>query len=155
MQKADLYHFKVMKLQTHEDTGKLSECRLKFHFMFECIKQKAREDFEIFEGDISSNPVQRIYLSRDTTRLMEVINDFIATVYERSNVDDISGMSIATSKSISNIAEADEEDDHGQQVTWKVLYTIPSFPKVLAENTSCIYFFSPDFNYMLDFKYQS
>ena len=102
MQKADLYHFKVMELRAHEDTKGMSDCSLKFHFMFECLKQKEREYLKIFEWDIASKPIQRIYLSRNTLRLMEVINDFIATVYVRTNVDDVSGASIL-SRSMSEL----------------------------------------------------
>ena len=31
--------------------------------------------------------MQRLYLSRDTTKMMEVINNFIATVYKRVDVE--------------------------------------------------------------------
>ena len=30
--------------------------------------------------------MQRLYLSKDTTKMMEVINNFIGTVYRRENV---------------------------------------------------------------------
>ena len=39
-----------------------------------------------FEWDINTEPVHRIYLSKDTKRLMEVINNFVAIVYYRVNV---------------------------------------------------------------------
>ena len=40
-----------------------------------------------FDWDINSKPVQRLWLSKDTKLLMEVINDFIGTVYKRVNID--------------------------------------------------------------------
>lgn len=36
---SNIYHFKVMKLRTREDTGGRSECSLLFHFFFELIKK--------------------------------------------------------------------------------------------------------------------
>lgn len=86
-QQSELYHFKVMELQTHEDTREASVCKLKFHFMFDLIKKKERDHLKMFEWDINSNPVQRLYLSRDTKHLMEVINNTVATVYYRENID--------------------------------------------------------------------
>lgn len=44
-----------MKLRTHEDTGKRSECKLLFHFFFELIK-KSDEDGSHFEWEIAYNP---------------------------------------------------------------------------------------------------
>ena len=41
----------------------------------------------MFDWDINFRPVQRLWLSKDTNLLMEVINDYIGTVYERVNVD--------------------------------------------------------------------
>ena len=60
-----------------------------FHFFFDLIhKPKDAEDkLKEFDWDISSNLQQRLYLSRDTTKLMEVINNFTARVYRRQNVD--------------------------------------------------------------------
>ena len=87
-QRTVYHHFKVMQLRTHEDTGKGSECRLKFHFMFELVQKKRREHLGGYEWDINSNPQQRLFLSQSTHRLMEVINDFMAIVYTRVNIDD-------------------------------------------------------------------
>ena len=87
-QKAELYHFKVMELRTHEDTKDNSQCRLRFHFIFDLIKKKKRDYLKSFDWDVNSDPIQRLYLSQDTTRLMEVINNVIATVYVRQNVED-------------------------------------------------------------------
>jgi hypothetical protein len=56
-QKADLYHFKVMELKTHEDTGGASVCRLRFHFFFDIIRTKKREDLSKMAWDINSDPI--------------------------------------------------------------------------------------------------
>ena len=84
---ASLYHFKVMELKVYEDTTEESECRLRFHFIFDMLKSKTRQKLEDFIWDVSSNPSQRLYLSHDTTRLMEVINNYVATVYYRVNFE--------------------------------------------------------------------
>ena len=39
-----------------------------------------------FEWDTSHKTIQRLYLSRDTSRLMEIINNAVAVIYTRSNV---------------------------------------------------------------------
>ena len=76
-----------MELKVHEDTTVESECRLRFHFIFDMIKPKKRKKLEDFVWDISSNRCQRLYLSHDTTRLMEVVNNYVATVYYRVNFE--------------------------------------------------------------------
>ena len=43
-QKSQLFHFKVMQLKVHEDEPKgLSQCKVRFHFFFELLKQKFKE----------------------------------------------------------------------------------------------------------------
>ena len=59
-----------------------------FQFLFPLIKAIPRDKLQSFDWDINSAPVQRLWLSRDTKRLMEVINDFIATVYIRYDLDE-------------------------------------------------------------------
>ena len=72
---------------------------------------------------------------------MEVINGFVARVYERYDIDDLG-------------YEVDNEGgDKGQLVEWKVKYYIRRFPKHLAETTSVNYLFSPNFKYQLDYLY--
>ena len=41
---SDLYHFKVMELDTFEDTGNVNRCHLKFHFFHRLIRQEDPED---------------------------------------------------------------------------------------------------------------
>ena len=77
---AEWYHFKVMELRTHEDTKDFSECKLKFHFMHDMIVPQQRDYLKKFDWDINSKPVQRLFLSRDSLRMMEVLNDFSAII---------------------------------------------------------------------------
>ena len=59
-----------MQLKTHEDTQVESECKLRFHFLFPLIKALDKsdetDDMSYFDWNIMSNPVQRLFLSRDT-----------------------------------------------------------------------------------------
>lgn len=87
-QKSDIFHFKVMELKVHADTDDVSECRVRFHFFFELLRQKVRDKLDQFMWDVSSNPKQHLYLSKDTRRLMEVVNNYTATIYTRGNIDD-------------------------------------------------------------------
>ena len=96
-----------------------------------------------FDWAISAAPQQRLYLSKDTTRLMEVVNNFVATVYRRVNVDK-QGRSIGN-KDPDTLYE--DCRDHGQQVKWQVEYRIKKFPTKLSEQTSVPYLFSPNFTY--------
>ena len=96
----------------------------------------------MFDWDINYKPVQRLWLSKDTTLLMEVINDYIGTVYKRVNVD-------ADGRELKK-----EKEDHGQLVLWKVKYNIKRFPKSLVFKTSVPYLFSPNFKYQLDFNFR-
>ena len=84
---AKLFHFKVMYLKVHGDTKSFSKCGLLFHFTFPLIQKKEREYLKSYDWDVDSEPVQRLWLSKDTTLMMEVINDFIGSVYKRVNID--------------------------------------------------------------------
>ena len=137
-QKSDLYHFKVMELKSHEDTKERSECSIRFHFFFELIrprdprKNEARTK-EAFDWDIKKKPVQRLYLSQDTTKLMEVLNNFVATIYTRSNVDRI-GRSVTSMRLASSDPEHIEDllkERQGQLVKWKVAHRVSRFPSSL------------------------
>ena len=127
-QQSNLYHFRVMQLRTREDFEKKkfkkSECKLRFHFYFSLIKQQDHEDLKMkdFEWDINTKPVQRLWLSKDTKLLMEVINNFIGTVYKRVNIG-VDGNKIKDHR----------ETDDGQLVQWKVLYHIKRFPRSLVD----------------------
>ena len=132
-----------MQLSTHEDTQAGSECKLRFHFLFNMMKKIPREDLEAFDWDINSNPCQKLWLSKDTKLMMEVINNFIATVYRRVNIDDEGNV----------IPESKFDEDDGQVVKWVVDYQIKRFPRSLVDMTSIPYLFSPNFTYQLDFNY--
>jgi len=55
-QKSNLYHFKVMQLKTHEDTKGASECKVRFHFMFELIEKK-QSNLANYDWSETSNPI--------------------------------------------------------------------------------------------------
>lgn len=67
---------------------------------------------------------------------MEVINDFIGTVYKRVDIDD-------DGDEMPNL----KMDDEGQIVRWKIEYSIKRFPKSLVDKTSVPYLFSPNFKF--------
>ena len=73
-----------------------------------------KKKWQAFDWAISADPRQRLYLSKDTKRLMEVVNNFVATVYQRVNIDK-QGRSIGN-----NDPDTLFEDvkDRGQQVKW-------------------------------------
>ena len=98
----------------------------------------------MFEWDVNSNPVQNLYLSQDTQKLMEVVNNQFANVYTRCNVDD-------KGKTITEVSL----EDCGQQVKWKVAYRIKRYARTLAGKTSVPYIFSPNFTFQLDFNYRA
>lgn len=151
-QRSDLFHFKVMELKVHDDTKSHSECQVRFHFFFELLRPKVRDELEEFDWDINSNPKQHLYLSQDTMRLMEVVNNFAATVYYRGNIDE-NGTIIRQSTILnSNLSEL--KKDHGQQVKWKVEYRITRFPR-FTEQTSVPCLFSPNFTYQFDVNFRS
>ena len=139
-----------MELKVHEDTKETSECRLKFHFIFDMIRKQKSEELKEFDWDISSNPIQRLYLSKDTTRMMEVINNQIATVYYRVNFFS-EGTDVILDQNLSTPQDHQTLDnkcqDHGQEVKWRVDFRIRCFPKTLAQITSVPYLFSPNFTY--------
>ena len=80
--------------------------------------------------------------------MMEVINNFIGTVYYRANVDD------EGNKIEYNFGDEPDEDE-GQAVKWFELFKIKRFPKALVEKTSVPYLFSPNFTYMIDFNFRA
>ena len=63
-------------------------------------------------------------------RMMEVVNNYTATVYYRGNMDE-SGNLIRSSTIVNNDISKITPDD-GQLVKWKVEYRIKRFPRMLA-----------------------
>ena len=90
----NLFHFKVMKLTTYEDNQKLNEIKVKFQFLHRLVRGNAeQEDNDLLddidsEWDLGDDPVQHLYLSRSTKRMMEVINNRFAIVYTRKNISE-------------------------------------------------------------------
>ena len=70
--------------------------------------------------------------------MMEVVNTFYATVYRRVNV-----------------RQPDDIEDCGQLVKWKVDFRIKRFPKLLAQQSSVPFLFSPNFTYQFDINFKA
>ena len=93
---------------------------------------------------------------------MEVINNFIATVYERIDItEDGRTLHMSTGDPFTHSHQPNktqqhnsDSDDHGQMVKWKLKFRIQRFPTSLACKTSVPYLFSPNFTYQLDFNYR-
>ena len=83
-----LHHFKCLELVVHEDTKSGSQVNPLFHFTFPKFQHHEDDGTASYAWDINANPRQRLYLSHDTTRMMEVINNVIGTVYVRVNIDE-------------------------------------------------------------------
>ena len=67
---------------------------------------------------------------------MEVINGFVAEVYERVDIDELG-----------HEENVQLTKDKGQNVKWVSKYKIRRFPTKLAQQTSFNYLFSPNFRY--------
>ena len=72
----------------------MNECKCLFEFDFRLIQNESAQKKEkiflkLYDFDVTYNPIQRLYLSEDTTLLMEVINGFVARVYQRHDIDDL------------------------------------------------------------------
>lgn len=96
--RTEMYHFKVMELRTYEDGLEKSDLKVRFHFLFDLIKKVNRPELEQFDWNVDSKPLQRLYLSKDTTKLMEVTNNFIGTVYKRKNLDSFGKLVVGGAK---------------------------------------------------------
>ena len=136
-QEPRLHHFKVIELKSFKDTETASQVNVLFHFAFPKYQKHAKSTDEQYTWDIRTDPKQRLYLSQDTTKLMEVINNYIGTVYVRINIDE-DGREIRGSQG----AECE-----GQAVRWLPYYRIKQFPSALGTLTSVPYLFSPNFKY--------
>ena len=79
---------------------------MRFHFFFELLRTKVRGKLDKFDWDVNSDPKQHIYLSKDTKRLMEVVNNTTATVYIRGNIDE-QGKFIEEDDSLSEFVSKD------------------------------------------------
>lgn len=91
--------------------------------------------------------------------MMEVVNNFFATVYERRNLVPEKGIDGVT-KLVKKSKEGDDEDsnqgdevDNGQMVKWIVKHRIRRFPQKLCQQTSVPYLFSPNFELQIDIDF--
>ena len=94
----------------------MSESTILFHFEFPLVQKVNNPDLTEFDWDLGTDPQQRLLLSKDTKRLLEVINSQAAFVYGRKNIDE-------------NIHEDATE---GQKVEWKLLYRIERYPRLMS-----------------------
>ena len=52
--KFDLFHFKVMQLETYEDTGRLNETKVRFQFLHRLVRANAEKADDNLMDDIDS-----------------------------------------------------------------------------------------------------
>ena len=83
------------------------------------------------EWIFDKNAKQRLYLSSDTTRMLEVINERLGILYERDNRNFVTG----------------------QLVQWQFKAMIPNFPYLAFTVTSYPTMFSPNFEHMFDINF--
>ena len=148
--KFETYNFKVVQLKTYKDQGKkgIDACTVLFHFDLPLIKNSAlQEEFsnkvENSEDEVwnfEKNSVQRLYLSKNTRFLLEVINNEFGIIYSRVDFDQLSPNKAAK--------------DCGQKVQWVVQQKITNWPSQLAEKTSIPFLFSDNFTYRLDVDFK-
>ena len=101
---------------------------------------------QAYEWDQSQDPMQRLYLSRNTKRLMEAVNNSFAIVYNRVNIN-------ADGDPMNEGDYYNMPEDYGQQIRWMPQFRITRWPSLLFQQTSVPYMFSPNFTYQLDFNY--
>ena len=151
MRRHKLYHFQVLKLRQFEDelrslheTDPVAKkknkkpdgntCVLLYHFFARLMDKftpiKGFEDYDWFLDE--NNLRQRLYISRDANRMLEVIQNRIAIV-----------------------SQIDDHYKEGSLITWKKAFDIPKFPFLAAEVSSLPFFISDDFNFLLMYDYRS
>ena len=70
-------------------------------------KRRTKEDILIDpEFDFGEDAIQRLYLSRNTKRLMEVISNRFAIIYKRRNVD-------SSGEILPTLEESESTEDDG------------------------------------------
>ena len=75
---------------------------------------------------------QKLFISKDTFRLMEVVNGLIAKIYERSR---------------------SQNTNIDKMVTWNHVSTITQFPSLLQGANNANFLFSPNFDRYIDVIY--
>ena len=76
-----LYHFKVLKLRSHSDTNEGPEVTLAFHFFHKLFANNENEFVKDLHWTLNKDVQQRLYLSQNTHRLLEVINQRLGIIY--------------------------------------------------------------------------
>ena len=107
-------------------------------------------DFMIFENldsnqikecgwEVDSLPTQHIYISSDKNKLLEIVNNTIAIIYEIDTRTDIFEAGFFSH----------------QKVTWKEINHIKRFPTLLQNDISTKFLFSNNFTYFIDFDFEA
>jgi len=128
------FNFKVLQLETIQDfkekaavgwrnaVDQVTEL-FNFDHKISIPRKEAGKSFH------SNEVQQRLYLSKNTKRMMEVFDNQLAVVYERTDVK------------------------AGSKIEWKPVASIEQFPTVLQGLTSANFLFSPNFDWFFDIDY--
>lgn len=65
----------------------MSQSKIIFHFDFPLFRKVNNVILDKFDWDLGVEPDQRLILSKDTKKLLEVINNQAAFVYYRRNIN--------------------------------------------------------------------
>ena len=105
-----------------------------FHFFHKLFANfKANEVYiNEMEWTFDKNAKQRLFLSRNTNRFLEVVNERLGILYER-----------------------DPDLGPGQLAQWHFQAKIPNFPYLALTVSSFPTMLSPNFEHMFDYNYES
>ena len=126
-----IFHFKVLMLQNYEDTGKIPQCTLHFHFFHKLFANNKDFHLKQLEWTFDKNAKQRLYLSQDTFSMLEVINERLGVLYNR-----------------------ERSMEAGQLALWDYKTKIPNFPYLALTVSSFPTMLSPNFEHMFDYNYE-
>ena len=114
-----------------------SECKLLFHFFHKLLHpfERDEDDPHYFKNSdwylTYENIKQRLYLSCNAKKMLEVIQNRLAIIWEQQ--DEI-------------------ERTEGELVCWQHYHSLPNFPFYALEVSSLPYFISDDFEVMCEFN---
>ena len=128
-------HVPKKKGQKRRPTG--SSCELVYHFFHKLLNRfEDTEGFENYDWFLNEhNLKQRLYLSSDANRMLEVIQNKMAIVWNQPN----EGL----------------DREEGALINWQKAYEIEKFPFLAAQVCSIPYFISDDFGYLCMYDYRS
>ena len=105
-----------------------------YQFEYDIMVDLSQEDVEAFGWDVEKKPCQMIFVSADTNKLLEVINNQVAIVSERRDIDDSFGSDIP-------------------RIEWEKKQIIRRFHRALQGQIESNFIFSPNFNFHFDFDF--